>query len=77
MFQQLIASGTQALTSAPEIQATATSAQRVTVADAHYIVGLGQLGLSDKEKARQEFALALQASPDHLAAKTAITGIAP
>jgi tetratricopeptide (TPR) repeat protein len=77
MFQQLIDSGTRALTGAPEIQASAPSTQRVTVADAHYIIGLGQLGLSDKQKANQEFALALKASPDHLAAKATLAGIAP
>jgi tetratricopeptide (TPR) repeat protein len=75
MFQQLIDSGTRSLNGAPEIPSPATSAQRATVANAHYLVGLGQLGLNDKEKAKQEFSLALQASPDHMAAKMAITGI--
>ena len=47
-------------------------AQRIQAADAHYLIGLGQLGLNAKDKARQEFSLALQASPDHWAAKTAL-----
>jgi hypothetical protein len=36
------------------------------------LTGLGQLGLGEKDKAKQEFSLALQASPDHWAAKTAL-----
>jgi tetratricopeptide (TPR) repeat protein len=42
-------------------------------ADAHYLAGLGQLGLNDKDKARQEFMAALQSSPDHLGAKEALS----
>jgi tetratricopeptide (TPR) repeat protein len=74
MFQQLVDSGTKALAGATEIEATATSAQRIKVGDAHCIIGLGRLGLGDAQKARQEFTLALQASPDHLAAKIALAG---
>ncbi len=75
MFQQLIDAGTQALTNAPDPQASPTAAQRITVADAHYIVGLGQLGLDNKEKANQEFAQAIKASPDHLAATSAMAAL--
>jgi tetratricopeptide (TPR) repeat protein len=77
MFQQLIDSGTKALSGLPEIKASAAAAQRAKVGDAHCLIGLGQLGLGDQPKAKQEFTLALQASPDHLAAKVALTGIAP
>ena len=42
---------------------------------AHYIAGLGYLGLGEDEKARQELAQALQANPDHLGAKTALAGL--
>jgi tetratricopeptide (TPR) repeat protein len=77
MFQQLVDSGTQALAGAPEIQGQTSSAQRAKIGDAHCIIGLGELGLSDEQKARQEFLLALQASPDHLAAKVALAEIAP
>ncbi len=76
MFQQLIDSGTKALAGAPELQGSASSAQRIKVGDAHCIIGLGHLGLSDAQRARREFELALQASPDHLAAKVALEGIA-
>jgi Tfp pilus assembly protein PilF len=34
------------------------------------MAGLGYLGLNETEKARQEFNQALEASPDHLGAKT-------
>lgn len=36
---------------------------------AHYVRGLGRLGLGEKEEARQEFTQALQAAPDCLGAK--------
>jgi len=54
---------------------TSASSQRAQIADAHYLDGLGQLGLNDRDKASQEFSLALAASPDHLAAKLALTGM--
>ena len=76
MFQQLIDSGNKALAGAPAIQGSADSGQRIKVGDAHCIIGLGHLGLSDKQEARQEFELALQASPDHLAAKVALEAFA-
>jgi len=44
--------------------------QRSRLADAHYMAGLGYLGLNEKGKARQEFNQALEAGPDHLGAKT-------
>jgi Tfp pilus assembly protein PilF len=44
--------------------------QRSRLANAHYMSGLGYLGLNEKEKARQEFNQALEAGPDHLGAKT-------
>src|ERR1035437_283608 len=39
---------------------------------AHYTAGLGHLGLGEMANAKQEFTLALQASPDHLGSKTAL-----
>jgi tetratricopeptide (TPR) repeat protein len=70
IFTQLIDAGSQALTSAPAVQ-------RTQVADAHYIEGLGQLGLHNQDQARQEFSLALKASPDHYAATTALNAMTP
>jgi tetratricopeptide (TPR) repeat protein len=48
---------------------------RIRVATAHYIAGLSQLGLGEKEKAKQEFESALQSSPDHLGAKNALANL--
>ena len=48
------------------------SHSELQVADARCLVGLGYLGLNEKDQARQEFSLALQVSPDHWAAQTAL-----
>jgi tetratricopeptide (TPR) repeat protein len=73
IFNQLIDAGSKSLGSAPAVNSTvATPAQRAQVADAHYLIGLGQLGLNNQDKARQEFSLALEASPDHYAAMQAL-----
>jgi tetratricopeptide (TPR) repeat protein len=75
LFQQLIDEGGKA----PVIEARTAAqpdtafSQRARAADAHYLAGLGQLGLNHQEEARQEFSLALQVSPDHYAAKRALT----
>jgi tetratricopeptide (TPR) repeat protein len=42
-------------------------------ATAHYISGVGYLGLGDKDKAKQELMLALEAKPDHLDAKAILS----
>ena len=78
LFQQLIDTGMQTLAKAGNPLPTdgnVSLVQRIEAADAHYLTGLGQLGLNEKDKARQEFSLALQASPDHWAAKTALARI--
>ena len=49
--------------------------RRARVAMAHYIAGLGYLGLNEKEKAKQEMTRALEISPDHLGAKSALAGL--
>ena len=46
--------------------------QRDRLALAHYVGGLGYLGLGDKAKAKEEMGEALKASPDHLGARTAL-----
>ena len=43
--------------------------QETRTALAHYVCGLGRLGLGENEKARQEFTRALQVAPDCLGAK--------
>ena len=54
IFAQLIATGSKSLDSETGMkgpaQAVATPAQRSQVADAHYLVGLGQLGLNNQEQ---------------------------
>jgi tetratricopeptide (TPR) repeat protein len=78
IFAQLIDAGNKSLASAPAMsQPVATPAQRAQVADAHYLIGLGQLGLNNQDKARQEFSLALEASPDHYAAMEALNNKTP
>jgi hypothetical protein len=81
IFAQLIATGSKSLGNETGMkgpaQAMATPAQRAQAADAHYLVGLGQLGLNNQDKARQEFTLALEASPDHFAAMRALNDKTP
>jgi tetratricopeptide (TPR) repeat protein len=81
LFQQLIDTGTKQVASGPdaEIQSGshASSVERAHVADAHYLIGLGQLGMGNGEKARQEFELALGASPDHFAATMTLADMKP
>ena len=48
---------------------------RRRVADAHYVVGLGRLGLNDEAAARAAFESALAASPDHLGARQELDAI--
>jgi len=75
MFMQLIDAGTQALDVAHSTEAVArpnnSSGDRARIADAYYLVGLGQLGLNNHDKAKQEFSSALEVSPDHFAARMA------
>jgi tetratricopeptide (TPR) repeat protein len=77
LFQQLVDTGTPTLANPTPTSGSVPPTQRAQVADAHYLTGLGQLGLNKKDKAKQEFSLALQASPDHWAAKTALAGMTP
>jgi tetratricopeptide (TPR) repeat protein len=80
IFNQLIDTGAKELSGAPANGASAGAAvaanPKTQIADAHYLVGLGQLGLNNRDKARQEFSAALEASPDHLAANSALHGLA-
>jgi tetratricopeptide (TPR) repeat protein len=73
LFRRLVAAGDRALGQtepggdggAPRRR----SSPAARAALAHYAAGLGHLGLGEKEKARQEFTLALKAAPDTLGAK--------
>jgi tetratricopeptide (TPR) repeat protein len=80
LFQKLVDAGTQALAGAPAPEAldkTPDAGVRMRIGDAHFLAGLGRLGLNNPEKAREEFAQALRASPDHLAAKVAMSELKP
>jgi tetratricopeptide (TPR) repeat protein len=80
IFQQLIVTGSGELKSAPNLDTLppdASSSQRSQVADAHYVTGLGYLGLKNNDQARKEFVTALKISPDHLAAKMALNEVTP
>jgi Tfp pilus assembly protein PilF len=81
IFAELVDNGGKALGGGAEaktpIPPVASPAQRARVADAHYLVGLGQLGMNHQEQARQEFSLALEASPDHYAAMRVLNDRTP
>jgi tetratricopeptide (TPR) repeat protein len=78
LFEQLVRSGQGALAKKEKVDFFAkfgeAQTERARVAQAHYISGLGYSGLGDQEKARQAFQKALEASPDHLGAKTLLAG---
>ncbi|MBP8302943.1 MAG: DUF5107 domain-containing protein [Phycisphaerae bacterium] len=75
MLQQLVRTGTERLQQGADADSTVPfgrqQSQRSRTANAHYLAGLGHLGLGDKDKATEELTLALKSSPDHLGAKTA------
>jgi len=80
IFRDLIESGKEALErTSSQIDFFAKfgeqQSQRSRLAYAHYMAGLGYLGLNEKDKARQEFNQALEASPDNLGAKTMLNQI--
>ena len=76
LFQEMVKTGTDRLKEATDTPSAGPSgrqqSQRSRMAGAHYLAGLGYLGLGDKDKAKEELTLALQSSPDHLGAKTAL-----
>jgi tetratricopeptide (TPR) repeat protein len=82
MFSELIKTGEKTLQEEKDIdfftsfgESTEGGAQRDRLAHAHYIAGLGYLGLGEKEKAIQQLTQALEARPDHLGAKTVLAGL--
>jgi tetratricopeptide (TPR) repeat protein len=76
LFAELIKTGTDRLQQASDANSPAPfgrqQSQRSRTAGAHYLAGLGYLGQGDKAKAKEELTLALQFSPDHLGAQTAL-----
>jgi tetratricopeptide (TPR) repeat protein len=81
VFEGLVKSGQQCLQESPPGTAPAAGSARrqgsprARLAAAHYLIGLGQLGLNDREKAKAELAAALEASPDLLDARTALASL--
>jgi tetratricopeptide (TPR) repeat protein len=78
LFQGLVQSGQN------ELQQPASSAggrpgravaPRVRTANAHYLSGLGYLGLNDLVQAKAELSQAVRMSPDLLGARTALASI--
>jgi tetratricopeptide (TPR) repeat protein len=79
LFGRLVKSGQSALAQGQKIDFFAKfgeqQTQRARIAQAHYIAGLGHLGLNQKAQAREAFSKALETGPDHLGAKGALGGM--
>jgi tetratricopeptide (TPR) repeat protein len=71
-FDDLIASGTKALAAGAEVDYFAKFGERgsgrLRLADAHFLIGLGNLGKGETAKAREEFQAALKLNVNHLGA---------
>ncbi len=76
IFRELVANGNRVLEKKPEASASVAGLlrRRSTMAAAHYAAGLGYLGLSQLEKAKDELNKALKERPDHVGAKVALAG---
>jgi tetratricopeptide (TPR) repeat protein len=79
LFRSLIRSGTQALNAKRETDFFAkfgdAASENSRRAQAHYIRGLGHLGLGEKAEAQREFGEALQLNPAHTNAKVELAGL--
>jgi tetratricopeptide (TPR) repeat protein len=81
IFQSLVDSGQLALKQAAPAEAGlggrggAGQSPRLRSANAHYMIGLGYLGLGDVAKAKAELAQAVEISPDLLGARTALAAM--
>jgi tetratricopeptide (TPR) repeat protein len=81
MFQSLVDSGQLALKQPAPAEAGrggrggAGQSPRLRLANAHYTIGLGYLGLGDAVKAKAELAQAVEISPDLLGARTALAAL--
>jgi tetratricopeptide (TPR) repeat protein len=73
-FNDLIATGSKALAVGSDADYFAKFGQkrssRLRLADAHYLIGLGNLGKGETAKARDEFQAALKLNVNHLGATT-------
>ena len=79
VFERLVRAGEEQLTKgeAPDYFAKfgEKTSERVRQANAHYLIGLGGLGLGEKTRASQELRRALDLHPAHLGASLAIAGL--
>jgi len=73
IFEGLIESGERSLQRSGRIDFFAKfgdqQSQRTRLANAHYTIGLGRLGLGDEDAGKEEFTQALEANPAHLGAR--------
>jgi len=78
MFERLVKAGEEQLTAGEAADYFAKfgekQSERVRKANAHYLIGLGQLGLGDKAKAEGEFRQAIELNPSHLGAVSRVGG---
>ena len=76
-FGELIGKGDEALATRPEADYFAKFGQRrsshLRLAEAHYLIGLGNLGRGEAAQARDEFQAALKLNVNHLGAITRLT----
>jgi tetratricopeptide (TPR) repeat protein len=80
LFQSLVDSGQRALQQQPAAAGGRAAAgrqqsPRVRLANAHYLTGLGYLGLNDLAKAKAELIEAVQAYPDLVGARAALASL--
>ena len=79
IFQQLVTSANKSLEKTADSDFFSKFGERQSKrsrqASAHYLAGLGYLGLGEKEEAKEQFNKALLAKPDHLGAKMTLSGM--
>lgn len=78
LFTGLVESGNTALEQPPTPVATVAGrapSLRARRAVAHYLTGLGCLGLGERARAKSELSQALELSPDLLGARTALASL--
>ncbi len=80
MLRELVAAANLAIQQAPAKLDSASSpdalrSERTSLAAAHYAAGLGYSGLADKQNAKQQMGKALEDSPDHVGAKSAMADL--
>ena len=81
LFQSLVDSGQRALQQPAPAEGGRGGmggrgqSPRLRSANAHYLIGLGYLGLGDAVKAKAELAQATEISPDLLGARTALAAM--